>query len=112
MNKYINPIVYLLLLTTVIIGGCKKDFLEEPKPASDLATPDVFASEVGVRSYFNGIYRRMRVQYGTTFDVFGIAHVNMAREVKGMDVVMRMYKAPQREGQFTPHILINRIRKL
>lgn len=88
MNKNIKPIVYLLLLTTVIIGGCKKDFLEEPKPASDLATPDVFASEVGVRSYFNGIYRRMRVQYGTTFDVFGIAHVNMAREVKGMDVVL------------------------
>ena len=88
MNNNIKPIVFLLLVASTLMGGCKKEFLEEPKPASSLASTDVFASETGVRSYFNGIYRRMRVQYGTSFDVFGIAHVNLAREVKGLDVVL------------------------
>jgi starch-binding outer membrane protein, SusD/RagB family len=88
MNIYIKQIVFFLLVISTFLGGCKKDFLEEPKPASSLASTDVFASEEGVRSYFNGIYRRMRIQYGTTFDVFGIAHVNLAREVKGLDVVL------------------------
>lgn len=88
MNNNIKSIVFLLLVASSLMVGCKKNFLEEPKPASSLASTDVFASETGVRSYFNGIYRRMRVQYGTTFDVFGIAHVNLAREVKGLDVVL------------------------
>lgn len=42
----------------------------------------------------------------------GQGYAAFGRVVKGMDVVMRMYKAPQRDGQFTPHILINSIRKL
>lgn len=88
MNSKIKPIVFLLLIAATFMVGCKKEFLDDPKPASSLASPDVFASEAGVRAYFNGIYRRMRVQYGTTFDVFGIAHVNLAREVKGLDVVL------------------------
>ena len=42
----------------------------------------------------------------------GQGYAAFGRVVKGMDVVMRMYAAPQRDGQFTPHIVINSIRRL
>ena len=42
----------------------------------------------------------------------GQGYAAFGRVVKGRDVVMRMYAAPQRDGQFTPHIVINSIRRL
>lgn len=88
MNYKISKIWIVAIVGVIAFTGCKKDFLEEPKPGSSVASTDVFASEDGVRSYFNGIYRRLRVQYGTATDAWGIASVNLAREVKGLDIVV------------------------
>ena len=42
----------------------------------------------------------------------GQGYAAFARVVKGMDVVRRMYVAPERDGEFTPQIFIYRIRRL
>jgi len=42
----------------------------------------------------------------------GQGYAAFGRVVKGMDVVRRMYAAPERDGEFTPQIFIHRIRKL
>jgi starch-binding outer membrane protein, SusD/RagB family len=88
MNSKISKIFLSLVVASAVLSGCSKDFLEEPKPGTSVASTDVFASDEGVRAYFNGIYRRMRTQYGTSTDAWGIASVNLAREVKGLDVVL------------------------
>ena len=88
MNYRILKTLIIALLGGIAFSSCKKSFLEEPKPGSSVASTDVFASEEGVRSYFNGIYRRLRTQYGTSTDAWGIASVNLAREAKGVDIVL------------------------
>jgi starch-binding outer membrane protein, SusD/RagB family len=88
MRYHIPKVIFFSLFTTLVMSSCKKSFLEEPKPGSSLAATDVFASEEGVRSYFNGIYRLLRVQYGSQTDVWGIASVNLAREAKGLDITL------------------------
>ena len=42
----------------------------------------------------------------------GQGYAAFGRVVKGMDVVRRMYVAPERDGEFTPQIFIYRIRRL
>jgi peptidyl-prolyl cis-trans isomerase A (cyclophilin A) len=42
----------------------------------------------------------------------GQGYAAFGRVIKGMDVVRRMYVAPERDGEFTPQIFIHRIRKL
>lgn len=70
---------------SLLAVGCSKKFLDDPKPATAVSSTDVFASDAGVRAYFNGIYRNLRTQWGTSTDAWGIASVNLAREVKGLD---------------------------
>src|SRR5215218_3748881 len=88
MNFKISKVLGVAVFSVILLNSCKKSFLEEPKPGSAVSSTDVFASEDGVRSYFNGIYRRLRVQYGTSTDAWGIASVNLAREAKGVDIVL------------------------
>jgi starch-binding outer membrane protein, SusD/RagB family len=88
MKSKISKIFLSLLVASATLSGCSKEFLEEPKPGTAVDPRDVFASDEGVRAYFNGIYRRMRTQYGSSTDAWGIASVNLAREVKGLDVVL------------------------
>jgi peptidyl-prolyl cis-trans isomerase A (cyclophilin A) len=42
----------------------------------------------------------------------GQGYAAFGKVINGMDVVRRMYAAPQRDGEFTPQIFIYRIRKL
>ena len=42
----------------------------------------------------------------------GQGYAAFGKVIDGMDVVRRMYAAPQRDGEFTPQIFIYRIRKL
>jgi peptidyl-prolyl cis-trans isomerase A (cyclophilin A) len=42
----------------------------------------------------------------------GQGYAAFGRVIKGMDVVRRMYAAPERDGELTPQIYIHRIRKL
>ncbi|RZK11804.1 MAG: hypothetical protein EOO43_19070, partial [Flavobacterium sp.] len=84
----------LILITIVTVSlstfltGCSKDFLEEPAPTTFIPGSVVYGSDAGVRAFFSGIYRNLRTQWGTSTDAWGIASVNIAREVKGVDVVL------------------------
>jgi hypothetical protein len=55
----------------------------------------VFASEDGVRAHFNGIYRNLRTQWesvdgqsGASTDSWGNVSLNLARMVKGVDMMV------------------------
>lgn len=87
MKKYSFVIVATLWMA-IIITGCSKKFLDEPKPTQSLDPSVVYSSDAGVRSLLTGIYRRLRQQYGTSTDAWGIASVYLAREVKGLDVTL------------------------
>jgi hypothetical protein len=86
MKKILKGTLYITFASTVLFSGCKKSFLEEPKPATAVSGGDVFATEAGVRANLSGMYRNLRTQYGTSTDAWGIASVNLAREVRGLDV--------------------------
>ena len=49
--------------------------------------------------------------YGGENNADGQGYAAFGRVVQGMDVVKRMHKAPQRDGQFTPQIHITRLRR-
>ena len=96
MRNNFLKIVFNSSLVILLVGGigCKKEFLKDPKPASGLSELDVYNSPEGVRSYFNGIYRYMRMQYGGagtqagSTDAWGITSVQLARVVKGYDIML------------------------
>eukprot|EP01132_Coremiostelium_polycephalum_P015418 gene15418-18624_t len=84
--------VFLLFLVTVLGAGCKKSFLDDPKPTDKIAASVVFKDEAGVKAYFNGIYRRMREQWSnnnvaSSTDCWGISSLYLARENKGDAVI-------------------------
>jgi hypothetical protein len=86
-------IIGMVLIMAAATAGCKKSFLDDPKPSDQVAEEQVFASEAGVRSYFNGIYRRMRMQWSndnvaSSTDAWGISSMYLARLVKGDDIVL------------------------
>jgi len=86
MKNIIKSILLIVAASGALFSGCKKSFLEEPKPATAVSAVDVFATEAGVRANFSGIYRNLRTQYGSATDAWGIVSVNLAREAKGLDV--------------------------
>jgi len=90
MKKNISSgfVVTLIIAITAVFTSCKKDFLDEPKPSSSVSSTDVYASDAGVRSFFSGLYRVMRVQYGSSTDAWGIASVNLSREARGLDLAL------------------------
>ena len=95
--KYINSIINkigLLAVLALLSTSCS-DFLDEPKPTTAVAPGDVFSSEDGVRAHFNGIYRNLRTQWesvdkksGDATDTWGIVALNLARMVKGTDMMI------------------------
>ncbi|NML22484.1 RagB/SusD family nutrient uptake outer membrane protein [Pseudoflavitalea sp. G-6-1-2] len=85
MKKIIQSLCYVAVL---LLFSCNKNFLDEPQPAGSVTEDAVYATETGVRSFFNGIYRNLRTQWSSPSDVYGIVSVNLAREVKGFDVSM------------------------
>ncbi len=77
-----------------IVMGCN-DFLEEPEPTTAVSQDQVFASENGVRAYFNGIYRNLRRQWksvdeksGGNTETRGVVSLNITREVNGIDMIL------------------------
>jgi starch-binding outer membrane protein, SusD/RagB family len=80
-------ILSIAVAGALVFSSCKKEFLDEPKPTSSIPASDIYASEVGVRSFLSGVYRNLRTQWGTSTDAWGITSVNLAREVKGLDVI-------------------------
>jgi hypothetical protein len=89
--KYPTIVVLALIMFTT---SCS-DFLDEPTPTTSVSAVDVFSTEDGVRAHFNGIYRNLRTQWqsadgktGGSTDAWGIASVNLARMVKGTDMMI------------------------
>ena len=94
-NKYRLRIFYLGICLIVLLGSCKKDFIDGQKPTNSASANDVYASADNVRIYFNGIYRTMRSQWqstdgnaGGSTDTWGYNSIFMARDVKGKDITM------------------------
>lgn len=86
--------VWLISVFAIISTSCD-DFLDEPKPTTAVAPGDVFSTEDGVRAHFNGIYRNLRTQWesvdgksGGTTDTWGVVSLNLARMVKGIDMMI------------------------
>ena len=85
----------IILFSSFLLSGCKKEFLDEPKPTDKVSTIDVFASADGVRAYFNGLYRNFRLQWqsldgsaGGNDDTYSFVSLNITRAAKGKDIVM------------------------
>ena len=87
---------FLVAATALLIvsSGCKKSFLDEPRPTTSVSDKDVFASEDGVRAYFTGIYSSLRSQWsnldasaGGSTDTWGFNSINVTRVNKGKDII-------------------------
>lgn len=83
------------MLVVALVSVSCDEFLDEPKPTTAVAPGDVFSSEDGVRAHFNGIYRNLRSQWesvdgqsGGATDTWGMVAVNLARMVKGTDMMV------------------------
>ena len=94
-NKKFKTYLLLIIFATLAFTGCKKDFLDDPKPTDKVSTVDVFASPDGVRAFFNGLYRNFRLQWqsldgsaGGNDDTYSFVSLNAARTAKGKDIVM------------------------
>jgi hypothetical protein len=94
-NKYRHSLFYPVLGLILLLGACKKSFINDVNPTTSATHDQVFASSDAVRVYFNGIYRTMRSQWQSTdaaaggaTDTWGYNSVQMARDVKGKDIVM------------------------
>jgi len=93
--KYKLPLFYTGLCLLLLVGSCKKSFIDGIKPTDSASPADVYASADNVRVYFNGIYRNIRAQWKSTdgtaggaTDTWGYNSVFMCRDVKGIDIVM------------------------
>lgn len=95
--KQFNTIhIYRLLLFVIMIfvSACNKDFLDRPKPTESITEEEVFKSPNGVRSYFNGLYSKMRqpwapigaTDYNET-ENWGYTSVNITRVNDGIDII-------------------------
>ncbi|HMH21353.1 MAG TPA: RagB/SusD family nutrient uptake outer membrane protein [Puia sp.] len=89
-------LLYSGLCVAILLGACKKNFIDGIQPTNSASAKDVFASADAVRVYFTGIYRTVRSQWistdgsagGASTDVWGYNAVFLARDVKGKDIVM------------------------
>ncbi|MEP7106963.1 MAG: RagB/SusD family nutrient uptake outer membrane protein [Ferruginibacter sp.] len=95
INKKIISRFSVIFIAALLVAGCKKDFLNDPKPTDKVSTVDVFASTDGVRAFFNGLYRNFRLQWqsldasaGGNDDTYSFVSLYAARTVKGKDIVM------------------------
>lgn len=86
MKKTFKTNYIIIAVFTLMLSACSKDFLDEPKPSTSAPATAVFETEAGVRAFFNGIYSYLRTQWSSPSDVYGIVSVNLAREVRGLDV--------------------------
>ncbi|WP_266366679.1 RagB/SusD family nutrient uptake outer membrane protein [Tellurirhabdus rosea] len=85
---------FLLVAGALSLGSCSKDYLEAPQPTAQISPDQVFSTPDGARAFFNGIYRRLRSQWinlnetaGNSTDAWGVVSVNLAREMKGDDII-------------------------
>ncbi len=92
---YIYSTKIILIGTLTLFFSSCGGFLDEPKPTTSVSPQDVFSSVDGVRAHFNGIYYNLRRQWesvdgksGGRTDAWGIVSLNLARIVKGIDMML------------------------
>ncbi|MES2775523.1 MAG: RagB/SusD family nutrient uptake outer membrane protein [Bacteroidota bacterium] len=113
MKYYHNKLLTGMAMAAVLLlGSCKKDFLDKPQPNQFVSDKAVFASEGGVRAYFYGIYRNLRRQWanidataGGATDTWGYNSINIARVNKGIDIInpSNWYVNDYRHGNREPN---------
>lgn len=62
--------------------------------------------------FFICVGDQLGLDYGGENNPDGQGYAAFGKVIRGMDVVNRMYVAPERDGQFTPQIFITRMRRL
>ena len=77
----------LLVLSLVLLVGCEKGYLDDPKPTESVNASVVFESRDGVEAFMSGILRQTRGQFTRT-DSGGLYSMYFARVVKGNDLVL------------------------
>ncbi len=77
----------LLVLSNLLLLGCEKDYLDQPKPTETVNASVIFESVDGVEAFMSGILRLSRSQFERT-DSGGLYSMYFARVVKGNDLVL------------------------
>lgn len=85
MKKIMSKFL-IIALSMIMLVGCSKEFLDEPKPTDGVTSAVVFTSRGGVEAFISGIMRRFRSQY-TNVDSAGLNSIFYARTVKGNDII-------------------------
>ena len=112
----------LLVVNFILITGCEKGYLDEPKPTESVNSSVIFESQDGVEAFMSGILRESRGQFERT-DAGGLYSMYFARVVKGNDLVLGNqwylfdYANDNREPTFTrtifswefPYYIINQL---
>ena len=112
----------LLALSLIILTGCEKGYLDQPKPTESVNASVIFESRDGVEAFMSGILRQSRGQFERT-DAGGLYSMYFARVVKGNDLVLGFqwylydYENDNREPTYTrtkfswefPYYIINQI---
>lgn len=125
MKRDFNKIVFLLACV-LTLGGCSKDYLNDPKPSGVVSEDVVFNSREGVEAYISGIHRRARMQFTDGHDAGGMNSMYFARSVKGNDLIQKAtwftydYAQDNREPTYRrtsfswefPYFMINQLNTL
>ena len=112
----------LLVISLILLSGCEKGYLDEPKPTESVNSSVIFESQDGVEAVMSGILRESRGQFERT-DAGGLYSMYFARVVKGNDLVLGYqwylfdYENDNREPTYTrtifswefPYYIINQL---
>jgi len=112
----------LLVVSSILMIGCEKDYLDQPKPTESVNTSVIFESSDGVEAFMSGILRVSRSQFERT-DAGGLYSMYFARVVKGNDLILGYqwyvfdYENDNREPTYTrtifswefPYSMINQL---
>ena len=112
----------LLVISLILLSGCEKGYLDEPKPTESVNSSVIFESQDGVEAFMSGILRESRGQFERT-DAGGLYSMYFARVVKGNDLVLGYqwylfdYENDNREPTYTrtifswefPYYIINQL---
>ena len=112
----------LLVISLILLLGCEKGYLDEPKPTESVNSSVIFESQEGVEAFMSGILRESRGQFERT-DAGGLYSMYFARVVKGNDLVLGYqwylfdYENDNREPTYTrtifswefPYYIINQL---
>jgi hypothetical protein len=115
----------LLVINIILLTGCEKGYLDNPKPTESVNASVIFESRDGVEAFMSGILRETRGQFERT-DSGGLYSMYFARVVKGNDLVLGYqwylfdYENDNREPTYTrtifswefPYYLINQLNQL